>query len=61
MLMRLLTEATDAIGAALLQIAMGLLIEELTFGGLVRLILAPRPEPGKHRERKHTGESKCSH
>jgi hypothetical protein len=58
--MQLLTEAINAIGAALLQIAVGLLIEELTFGGLVRLILAPRSASGKHEERKHTGESKCS-
>jgi hypothetical protein len=54
--MRLLAEALNAIGAALLQIAVGLLIEELTFGALVRLILAPRPGTGRDQECKHTGE-----
>ena len=60
--MRLLAEALNAIGAALLQIAVGLLIEELTFGALVRLILAPRPD-GKNKGRNNgdKGEGKCSH
>ena len=35
------------IGAALLPLAAALLLEELTYGGLVRLLLAPRPETGK--------------
>jgi hypothetical protein len=43
-------EATSAVGAGLLQIALGLLIEELTFGGLVRLILAHRPGTRKPNE-----------
>jgi hypothetical protein len=50
-------------GAVLLQIAVGLLIEELTFAGLVRLILAPRPETGKDKGRNHgdRGENSCLH
>jgi len=45
--MNLLTEAMNGLGAALLQIVGLLLFEELTFGGLVRLLLAPRPGAGK--------------
>jgi len=59
--MRLIIEAVHAMGAILLQIAVGLLIEELMFGGLVRLILAPRPATGQRKERKDTGEDRCSH
>jgi hypothetical protein len=51
--MRLFTEAINVLGAVLLQLAVGLLIEELTFAGLVRLILAPRPSTGKNKGRKH--------
>jgi hypothetical protein len=42
--MNLLTEAMGVLGAALLPVVAGLLLEELTFGGLVRLLIAPRPE-----------------
>jgi hypothetical protein len=49
-------EAIHAIGAVLLQIAVALLFEELTFAGLVRLILAPRPATDKHQERIHPSE-----
>jgi hypothetical protein len=61
--MRLLTEAINVIGAVLLQIAVALLIEELTFAGLVRLILAPRPTTGKDKGRQNgdKGEDQCSH
>jgi hypothetical protein len=41
--MDLFGEAMSGFGAVLLPVAAGLLLEELTFGGLVRLILAPRP------------------
>jgi len=60
--MRLFTEAINVLGAVLLQIAVALLIEELTFAGLVRLILAPRPA-GKNKGRNNgdKGEGKCSH
>ncbi|MGB8260860.1 MAG: hypothetical protein WCE75_10940 [Terracidiphilus sp.] len=49
------------LGAALLPLAVGLLFEELTFGGLVRLILAPWPRTGKQNERNHPrGGTPCS-
>lgn len=51
--MNLLMEAMNGLGAILLPVAAGLLFEELTFGGLVRLLLAPRPETGRRIERNH--------
>jgi hypothetical protein len=45
--MHLLAEAMNGLGAVLLPVAVGLLFEELTFGGLVRLMLAPWPGTGK--------------
>ena len=48
--MNLLTEAMNGLGAALLPVVAALLLEELTFGGLVRLLLAPRPKTGKRNE-----------
>ena len=74
--MNLLMEAMRGLGAVMLQVVAALLLEELTFGGLVRLFVAPRPGAGrseargdrsmslrrKIREHKHNkGESKCSH
>jgi hypothetical protein len=56
--MILLADAMSGLGAALLPVAAALLFEELTFGGLVRLLLAPRPKaredgaPQKGRGRK---------
>ena len=48
--------------AALLPVAAALLLEELTYGGLVRLLLAPRPETDKRKEPNHrNGGGKCSH
>jgi len=41
--MSLMADALGGLGAVLLPVAAGLLLEELTFGGLVRLMLAPRP------------------
>lgn len=41
--MSVLADAMSGMGAALLPVAAALLFEELTFGGLVRLLLAPRP------------------
>jgi hypothetical protein len=43
-------------GAALLPVAAGLLLEELTFGGLVRLFLAPWPKTGEDGEH----ETECN-
>jgi len=74
--MNLLMEAMRGLGAVMLQVVAALLLEELTFGGLVRLFVAPRPGAGrggvpgdrslslrrKIREHKHKkGEGKCSH
>lgn len=47
--------ALSWIGAVLLPISMLLLLEELTYGGLVRLLLAPRPDTGKHTSPKSQG------
>jgi hypothetical protein len=51
--MDLLMEATNGLGAVLLPVVAALLFEELTFGGLVRLLLAPRPGTGRRIERNH--------
>jgi hypothetical protein len=51
--MNLLMEAMNGLGAVLLPVVAGLLFEELTYGGLVRLMLAPRPETGRRPERNH--------
>jgi hypothetical protein len=60
--MNLLTEAMSGLGAVLLPVVAGLLLEELTFGGLVRLLVAPWPGASKHVERRNQkGEGKCSH
>ncbi|MGA2351661.1 MAG: hypothetical protein ABSF70_14600 [Terracidiphilus sp.] len=57
--MNLLNEAMRGLGAMLLPVAAGLMFEELTFGGLVRLLLAPRPGARKLSERNHKqGEGK---
>jgi hypothetical protein len=66
--MTLLDEAAHGLGAALLPVVTGLLLEELTFGGLVRLLIAPWPKTKRTPERNHpegnkagNGERKCSH
>jgi hypothetical protein len=46
--MKLLTEAMSDLGAAMLPVVSALLLEELTFGGLVRLLMAPRPGASQH-------------
>lgn len=57
-----LITAITALGAVLLPVAALLLLEELTFGGLVRLLLAPRPGTGRRSEPKRAnGGGKCSH
>ena len=45
--MNLLTEAMNSLGAALLPTVAALLLEELTYGGLVRLLAAPWPRTRK--------------
>jgi len=52
--MNLLTEAMNGLGAVLLPVVAGLLLEELTLGGLVRLLMTPwlvtsKREAGKDR------------
>jgi hypothetical protein len=52
--------AITALGAVLLPVAGLLLLEELTFGGLVRLLLAPRPESsGRSEPKRVNGDGKC--
>ena len=41
--MALISDAMSGLGAALLPVVAALLFEELTFGGLVRLLIAPWP------------------
>lgn len=45
--MNLLTEAMSGLGAVMLPVVAALLLEELTYGGLVRLLVAPWPGTGK--------------
>jgi hypothetical protein len=60
--MNLLRHVVSVSETLLLPIAAALLFEELTLGGLVRLLLAPRPSQVKQTERTRTnGELKCSH
>jgi hypothetical protein len=74
--MSLIFDAMGGLGAVLLPVAAGLLLEELTLGGLVRLLLAPWPGTGKrgdHGDRSWSlrckrgehnhkdGGGKCSH
>jgi hypothetical protein len=60
--MNIFADAMGGLGAVLLPVAAALLFEELTFGGLVRLLLAPRPGTGKRGEHSNLKEgSKCSH
>jgi hypothetical protein len=60
--MQWLMETWGGIGVVLLPVAAGLLLEELTFGGLVRLMLAPRPGTRKQKEPTYRkGGARCSH
>jgi hypothetical protein len=59
--MTLLANLIDVARVALLPLASALLLEELTYGGLVRLLLAPKPGTGKSTEPNHeAGGGKCS-
>ena len=56
-------DAISGLGALLLPVVAGLLLEELTFGGLVRLLLAPRPgtrKSGAGRKRELLGKRQSS-
>lgn len=58
--MHLLAHVFSGFGRVLLAVAAALLLEELTYGGLVRLILAPRPETRKQTGHSHrNGDGKC--
>jgi len=60
--MSFLARAISDVQAALLPVAAALLLEEMTYGGLVRLLLAPRTGSGKHKEPTHqNGGERCSH
>ena len=57
--MNLLADAMCYLGAVLLPLVAALLLEELTYGGLVRLLIAPWPGAGKRQEHNRTkGERK---
>ena len=57
--MSLLASAISDLETVLLTLASALLLEELTYGGLVRLLLAPRPETGKQSgPYNHKGEGR---
>ena len=57
--MEMLWEAFTVIGALLLSVSCGLLLEEMLFGGLVRLFFARRPKSREDKERKLKGERPC--
>lgn len=59
--MELFAEMLSVVGALVFSVSCGVLLEELLFGGLVRLFLARRPEAGRSTERKRDkeGERKC--
>ncbi|HEX4005641.1 MAG TPA: hypothetical protein VHX60_05675 [Acidobacteriaceae bacterium] len=63
--MEMFVETLSVVGALLLSISCGLLIEEMVFGGLVRLFFAPKPAASakegwrKPQERKDEGERTC--
>ena len=58
--MSLLAEAMSGVGATLLPVAAALLFEELTFGGLVRLLIAPWPGTRKDGA-AHKGRGRAEH
>jgi len=58
--MSLLADAMSGLGAALLPVAAALLFEELTFGGLVRLLIAPWPATRKDGA-AHKGRGRAEH
>jgi len=54
-----LIDALTVLGVLILPVALTLVCEELIFGGLVRLLLAPQPEASKRSERSTQGETQC--
>ncbi|MBT9331897.1 hypothetical protein [Paracidobacterium acidisoli] len=64
--METFAEVVSVVGALLLSVSCGLLVEELVFGGLARLFFAQQPktgspETGREQERKNVEEEKCLH
>jgi hypothetical protein len=57
--MELFAESISVVGALLLSVSCGLLVEELFFGGLVRLFFTPRPVSTQTAERIEKGEGPC--
>jgi hypothetical protein len=57
--MEIFAEVPSVIGASLLSVSCGLLLEELVFGGLVRLFFARRLETQEEKERNSQGERPC--
>jgi hypothetical protein len=57
--MELFAEGLSVVGAMLLSVSCGLLLEELLFGGLVRLFFARQRVPSVAAERKEMGEKSC--
>lgn len=57
--MELFAEGLSVVGAMLLSVSCGLLLEELLFGGLVRLFFARQRIPSVAAERKEKGEKSC--
>ena len=59
--METFAEVLSVIGALLLSVSCGLLMEEMIFGGLVRLFFARQKETRKEKEeeRKSQGEHQC--
>ena len=57
--MSLLADAMSGLGAALLPVAAALLFEELTLGGLVRLLIAPWPGARRDGARGRKSSTVC--
>lgn len=57
--MELFAEAVSVVGALTLSVACGLLVEEMLFGGLVRLFFAPQAVARVRGERKNGREGQC--
>lgn len=60
--MELFAEILSGVGALLLSVSAGVLVEELVFGGMVRLFLAHRREietAAEQKKRQQKGEGSC--
>ena len=57
--MELFAEAVSVVGALLLSVSCGLLVEELLWGGLVRLFFARQAVPSARGERMKERETQC--